>query len=155
MVNDHHLQTASKDKTETLARFKKEAGLRYQALRFLVSGGVNTIVTYAIYLAMLRFIDYTPAYTIAFVIGIALAYVLNAVFVFRTDHSLKKAAFFPVIYLIQYGVNVAILHVAVERFSVLPSLALVISIAISLPLTFFLSRYLFTSASTNTDGKTQ
>ena len=145
-------QAESKEQTETLARIKTNTGFRYQALRFIVSGGVNTAVTYAIYLILLNFANYTLAYSMAFAIGIALAYVLNVFFVFRADHSLKKAALFPVIYLIQYGMNVAILHVTVERLAISPKIALVIGIAITLSVTFFLSRSLLGVASAKKDG---
>ena len=46
-------------------------------LRFLVSGGVNTLGTYLLYLALLVLLPYWLSYAIAFVSGIALAYVLS------------------------------------------------------------------------------
>src|SRR5262249_29723900 len=37
--------------------------------RFLVAGAVNTLASYAIYFALLQFIPYLAAYTIAYLIG--------------------------------------------------------------------------------------
>ena len=47
------------------------------AVRFLASGGLNTLVTYIAYLVLLHWLPYQQSYSIAFASGIALAYVLN------------------------------------------------------------------------------
>ena len=47
-----------------------------EVLRYLLAGGVNTVVSYGLYLALLRVLDYRTAYVLAFVAGIALSFVL-------------------------------------------------------------------------------
>ena len=47
-----------------------------EGLRYLVAGGANTAVTYALYLALLQVLDYRLAYALAFVAGIGLSFVL-------------------------------------------------------------------------------
>ena len=54
---------------------------------FLVVGAVNTALTYVLFLVLARYTHYWTAYTIASLLGIALSYVLNALFVFKARHS--------------------------------------------------------------------
>lgn len=115
-----------------------------QAVRFLVSGAINTAVTYAIYLVLLRYMDYRSAYGVAFVSGIVLSYALNVRFVFRVRPSWRSAILFPVVYIIQYLVGLGVLQLAVERFAIPREYALLASIAVSVPLTFVLTRVLLT-----------
>ena len=113
-----------------------------QALRFLVSGAINTGVTYAIYLVLLRYLDYRSAYGVAFLSGIVFSYALNVRFVFRVRPSLRSALLFPLVYVIQYLVGLGVLQLVVERFVVPREYALLASIAVSIPLTFALTRML-------------
>lgn len=53
-----------------------------EALRYLAAGGANTAVTYALYLALLQWLDYRLAYALAFACGVGLSFLLlrHAVF---------------------------------------------------------------------------
>ena len=112
-------------------------------LRFLLSGGVNTLGTYLLYLALLVFMPYWLSYAIAFVSGIALAYVLNRFFVFGAPRSEKKAAMLPLVYLAQYALGALIVYAWVDTFRWPAAFAPLASIALTLPLTFAGSRWLF------------
>jgi putative flippase GtrA len=112
-------------------------------LRFLISGSVNTAGTYLLYLALLQFLPYWLSYAIAFVCGIGLAYLLNRFFVFGAPRSEAKAAMLPVVYLVQYGVGALIVFIWVRGLDWPASLAPLASIAITVPLTFAASRWLF------------
>ena len=114
--------------------------IRREALRFLLSGAINTGATYVIYLALLPLLHYTAAYTIAYVTGIVLAYSLNTRFVFRVRHTARRLALFPLVYVVQYLLGVVALRVAIGTFDVPQKLALLASIAVTIPLTFLLSR---------------
>lgn len=114
--------------------------LTQEALRFLVSGGINTAITYLLYLALLPGLGYWPAYSVAFVTGIFTAYYLNTRFVFRVRTSTGRAAAFPLVYLAQYLFGLAVLHVSVRWAGVPAEYAALISIALSVPFTFALSR---------------
>jgi putative flippase GtrA len=80
------------------------------------------------------------AYTIAYVAGIALSYVLNTWYVFRVRRDLRGLALFPLVYLAQYLIGMLVLSLAVNSFGVPAKFALLISIAITIPMTFLLSR---------------
>lgn len=112
-------------------------------LRFLVSGGVNTLGTYLLYLALLQLLPYWLSYAFAFISGIALAYALNRFFVFGAPRSEKKAAMLPLVYLAQYLAGAGIVYVWVDLLHLHAEFAPLASIAITIPLTFAASRWLF------------
>lgn len=114
--------------------------LRHQALRFLIAGAINTVATYGIYLALLPLLDYTLAYTVAYVAGIALSYVLSTSFVFRVDRTVANMATFPLVYVVQYVLGALVLNLAVRWIGIPRQAALLASIAVTIPVTFFLSR---------------
>jgi putative flippase GtrA len=111
--------------------------------RFLISGGVNTLATYLLYLALLQALPYWLSYAIAFVSGIALAYALNRFFVFGAPRSEKKAAMLPLVYLAQYLVGALIVYLWVDLLHLHAAFAPLASIAITIPLTYAASRWLF------------
>ncbi|VTU17418.1 GtrA-like protein [Variovorax sp. PBL-H6] len=112
-------------------------------IRFLISGGLNTLGTYLLYLVLLRFMPYWVSYAIAFVSGIALAYALNRFFVFGAPRNEGKAALLPLVYLAQYGLGALIVYGWVDLLRLPPTLAPLASIAVTIPLTFVASRWLF------------
>lgn len=116
-----------------------------EGIRFLASGAVNTALTYALYLLLLQSLDYLPAYTIAYIAGIVLAYFLSVRYVFRTARNWRTMAAFPLIYAVQYTLGAAVLHLAVASLGLPREFALLASIAVTVPVTFLLSRQLFKS----------
>lgn len=115
-----------------------------QWLRFILVGGVNTLVTYLAYLLFLEMTDYRIAFTVSFVLGIVIAYSLNTWVVFRTKWSLSKLAGYPLVYLVQYGLGLLLLAVQVDLFGVDRRLAPLISVAVLIPVTFTLNRWFLT-----------
>ena len=112
-------------------------------LRFLISGGMNTAATYAVYLVLLRFVDYKLAYTIAYLFGIVLAFFINRLFVFRTHRGWRSMVMFPFVYLAQYLVSLGVVWVWVERLHLWKEAAPLVAIVITIPMTFVLSRLVF------------
>jgi len=112
-----------------------------QAARFVALGGVNAVVTYLIYLALLRWTGYAIAYTVSYVLGIAISYVMNSMVVFRTRMSVRSAAAFPLVYLFQYLVGLALVAAQIELLAVPAWLAPWIATAVLIPASFFLTRY--------------
>lgn len=108
-----------------------------------MSGGVNTALTYGMYLFLLTLIPYRWSYTISYISGIFLAYFLNRFFVFKSHRGLSSAVLVPLIYLVQYSLSLAILWWWVEVLDLEEKVAPLIAIAITLPVTFILSRLAF------------
>lgn len=112
-------------------------------LRFLISGGVNTCVTYAVYLALIQITDYKIGYTIAYVFGIVLAFMINRFFVFQSHRGWRSMVLFPFVYLTQYLVSLVVVWAWVERLHFFKELGPLAAIVITIPLTFALSRLVF------------
>jgi putative flippase GtrA len=108
---------------------------------FVFFGLINTALTYLIYLLLLMVTDFRISYTISFISGIVFAFYVQSKFVFQTPMTGKKAALFPIIYLAQYLIGLAVITVCVNSFHIPASFALAVSILITVPLTFFLSRF--------------
>lgn len=114
--------------------------LRDQVLRFLLAGGFNTLLTLGLYWLLLPVIGYGPAYTISFVAGIVISYVLNARFVFRVAASQRSAILFPGVYAVQYCAGLAVLWLWSSVLGLSPAYGVVASIAVTVPITFVLAR---------------
>lgn len=110
-------------------------------LRFLVMGGTNTIVAYAIYLLLLQWMRYEFAYTIGYAVGIVMAYGLSAMFVFRKPMRRRSALRFPLVYVAQFLVSLGLLRLAVEIIHIPQWLALGFAVILTIPVTFLLSRW--------------
>lgn len=109
--------------------------------RFLLAGGINTCLTYLLYLSLLPVLSYMAAYAVSYIAGIVVSYLLNAVFVFRQSLSFAHLAHFPMVYVVPYVIGSGMLWVLVDGGGVRRELAMIVVIAVSVPLTFVLSRY--------------
>ncbi len=111
--------------------------------RFLLAGGANTLATFALYLLLLQVLPYAAAYSLAFLAGIALAYVLNRVFVFRAPGSAATVVLFPLVYVVQYLLGLAVVFFWVDVLGLPAQLASLAAVVLTIPVTFLLSRRLF------------
>ncbi len=116
-------------------------GLPDQALRFLFAGGLNTVLTYALFWLLSAVMHAQLAFAIAFAIGIVLAYLLNALWVFSRRPSWRGAASYPLLYLLIYLLNAAMLQLATDWLGWSPRLGLAVALCISTPISFLLNRY--------------
>ena len=99
-------------------------------------------MSYAIYVVLLLFLIYPVAYSLAYFLGIFISYYLNSRFVFKRDVRLVKAFQYPLVYLVQYLLGVSLLSVLIEIFSLNKFIAPALVIMITIPVTFFLSRFI-------------
>ena len=116
---------------------------RHRFVRFLITGGLNTIVTYLLYLMLLRIVPYQISYTISYVTGIVLSYLLSRHFVFRTHQGFKTVFLFPLVYVAQYVLGLLLLWLWTDAAGLNPQLGPLAVIAITVPMTYFLSRLTF------------
>lgn len=108
---------------------------------FLVAGAINTILSYMLYFLLLDCLGYILAYSVSYIIGIAISYFLNVYFVFKSNASVSSFIKFPIVYVTQYVFGVGILWLLVDRFVITPSIALVVVIVATTPVTFSISRF--------------
>lgn len=109
--------------------------------RFLVMGILNTIATFSIYVMLKTVLDYQIAYLLAYVSGIVFAYFMNALFVFKKSISLRAFIRFPLVYVVQYIVGAVLLELFVRVLGLSVTFAPLFVIILTLPLTFFLTRF--------------
>jgi putative flippase GtrA len=102
-------------------------------------GSINTILTYIIYLWLLQSMSYRLAYSISFFIGIIIALILNARFVYRVTITLTKLITYSFIYGLQYLFGLFVVSFAVNILGVSEKYALALSILLSIPLMFWLT----------------
>jgi putative flippase GtrA len=110
-------------------------------LRFLISGGLNTGLTYALYLALNQLIPYQAAYLVAYATGIVISYLLNARFVFRVSVSFRGLLAFPLVYVVQFLVSASLLALFVELDWLSETIAPLAAIALTIPVTYAASKF--------------
>jgi putative flippase GtrA len=121
--------------------------IKGQAARFLVAGGLNTMLTYLIYLMLLNFVGYLMAFSLTFVIGVFLAYFLNTAFVFKTNFSLSKIFRYPLIYFVQYIIGMILVIFLVDILLIDKRIAPLVNVIVLTPITFLLNRWILTNNS--------
>jgi putative flippase GtrA len=117
--------------------------------RFLAGGALNTGSTFVLYWLLLLIMDYRIAYAISFASGILLSYLINTRFVFRAQHSLRKLLLFPLVYLITYLAGAIVLHAAVSGFGINKTIAPLLSICATLPLSYVLTKLVLSAKRAN------
>ena len=126
-----------------LAKGLRSLLMRYtnkEFIKFAVVGLINTATTYIIYILLLNFLSYGISYTISYIGGIFISYVLNSYYVFKEKLNAKKMIQYPLVYLVQYGINAVMLYLLVGWLSMREEYAPLLVIIITIPITFILSR---------------
>ena len=94
-----------------------------EVLRFILAGVLNTALGYGLYCGLLLVSTYPVAYTISYVAGIFISYILNCMFVFRTRPSMRSAVRYPLIYVVQYVFGITLVTVLVRGVGLDPRIA--------------------------------
>lgn len=116
---------------------------KHRFVRFLVSGGMGTLLSYGIYLVLLQVLDFRLSYTVSYVFGIIFAYVMGRFFVFKATQGAASILLFPLVYAAQYVLGVCVVWGSVEYLCMPQWIAPLIAVAVTIPCTYFLSKYLF------------
>ena len=114
-----------------------------QFARFLLVGGANTAMSYAVYLLLLLLVDYRVAYTAAYAAGLVGGYLMHARFVFDARPGVRSAASFLATQAAMYLVSLGVIYVAVGRLAVPKPLGMLAALAFTVPATFLLLRWGF------------
>lgn len=110
--------------------------------RFLVGSALNTGLTYLLYLGLLWVVTYPWAYSVSYIAGIFLSFVVNSLYVFRRPLRWRRLLPYPLVYATQYGVGLAITFAGVELFGVDEKLVPIAVIAVTVPISFLLTRWI-------------
>lgn len=87
--------------------------LRASAWRFVVAGGINTLITGVMLSALARVIDPRVAYTIVFAVGVVIAVATAGGFVFGVRLTPRLIALYVSMYVAVFLVGLAAVAVAV------------------------------------------
>lgn len=112
-------------------------------LKFMASGAFNTAATYVAYLILLAWLPYRWSYTVSYGLGIVLAYSLYRYFVFGQSGGRFGPLWVALIYLGQYLLGLALVSMWVEVFGAPALWAPAFSIAILVPVSYGLNRWVF------------
>jgi len=91
-------------------------------------------------LILLHWFSYEVAYAAAYVVGIAVSYVFNALYVFRQPIRLRSALRFPFVYLMQFLLGLVLLKILIEGLHIPTRLAPLLVAMLTIPATFLASR---------------
>lgn len=114
---------------------------RLEAVRFILAGGINTLLTLALYWLLLAWLEYRLAYTASFAAGIISGFALNTYVVFRVPWSWVRLLAFPSVHAVNYVVGLAIVWVGVRVFGIDERIAPVVAAVAIVPLNFLMTRY--------------
>ena len=114
---------------------------RAQFVRYLVAGALNTMLTWLLFVALSQWINYLLAYGIVFVLGVALSYVLQSVWVFRSKMQWASLLRFKMAYLANLCVGLLLLKLLVANSALSPAHAAIVVVAVQVPISFLLSRF--------------
>ena len=112
-------------------------------LKFIASGAFNTGVTYLAYLVLLGWLPYRWSYTVSYGFGILLAYVLYRYFVFGESGGRYGPVWVALIYLGQYLLGLVLVSLWVEVLGAPVLWAPAFSIAVLVPISYALNRWVF------------
>lgn len=132
----------TKDPRQSLKKY-----INSSTFRFVISGGLNTVLTYLLYLALLSLAGYGASYTASYLVGILIGYFLNSIFVFQVKPNLKSGLLYPGVYLAQYIIGMGILVFLIETADINKRIAPLVVVALTLPAMFILTRYFFKKTS--------
>jgi putative flippase GtrA len=122
---------------------RSRSALLSQAWRFLIVGGLNTLLTYAVFIGLGLVMPPWIAYSIAFALGLLWTGFGSSRFVFRGDKSFRRMLLFLGWYLLLFGLGQLVVHLV--NPSGFPQLVVVsaIVILVTAPLTFIGGRFVF------------
>lgn len=116
--------------------------LSREMLRFLVTGSINTVFCWGVYLLLNLIVPYPVAYTGAYMVGTVFSYFLNTRWVFKVPMNWRTFLQFPSVYIVQYGLGVVLVWGMVETWPVLEPVAPLLVVGMTLPVTFLMSRFI-------------
>ena len=111
-------------------------------LRFVLVGGLNFLLTLAVYEVALLVMDYRLAYLVSFPVGTVFTTVLNIKSVFGRHLEARTFATYGIYYCLYTGVSMLVLQGVVEGLAVPRVWAPVLVQMVVIPLHFLLSRYI-------------
>lgn len=128
--------------------------MRHEFLRFLVTGALNTLASWMVYLLCNLVMPYMVAYSVSYLFGMFFTYYMNTRWVFKVPMKWSTFMQFPVIFVIRYALDLTVLYLIVSHMPQPAGLGPVLNrllhpeiygplltIAFTMPVGFLMSRY--------------
>lgn len=119
-------------------------------LLYAANGVFNTAVTYALYLLLIRAIDYRIAIILVYAVGICLSYLVNGIVVFQTRGRFE---FFVLVYIGLLLLNLLITWLLVERFAWSEAFAPLPAVVLVFVLGFAINKYIVFQKGSTASGQ--
>ena len=116
---------------------------RTQVLRFLLVGGVNTLLTGGIFLVLSSILVPALAYSVAFAIGIALAVAITPRVVFRARASHSQRFRYLAWYLSVYAVGLGVVYLLHDKLMLGNTMVAIVTLVTTAGLSFLGARVRF------------
>jgi putative flippase GtrA len=115
---------------------------QHSFIRFLVAGSLNTLATYFIYLLALFFLPYPWAYSLSYLSGILISFVLNTKYVFQIQLNLRKVFRYGLFYIVSYLLGLELLIFLIELVLISPKFASLGVILFMVPFNYVCMRFI-------------
>lgn len=112
-------------------------------IRYLGVGFSNTVLTLAVYWAMLLFASHQLAYFTAFLVGVVYTGFLNSRFTFRVISANRTIFAYGIFYVLLFFMNALLLEFLVVKIRLDKTVAIFGVIAVGVPIGFAGSRFIF------------
>jgi putative flippase GtrA len=112
-------------------------------MRFLLVGGSNTAMTYALFVLLSQKIEQFQAYTIVFAGGVAYSVLLTSSFVFGCARRLSASLAYAGWYLFVYGIGLLVLQLVRGVGIELAALSGIAVLSVTAPLNYVGGRLVF------------
>lgn len=115
-----------------------------QLRRFLVIGGVSTIISYSVFVFSIRILSlhYILANILAFILSIVFSYNLNKRWSFEVEKKQRSHLFqYLGLYIASLIVGSVILKIAVDFFFIIPEIAFIISLFFTTTMNFIGTKF--------------
>jgi putative flippase GtrA len=113
--------------------------------KFGVVGIINTGVYYGLFLLLRLALNYLVVHVLALAIAMVGSFFLNCLWTFRTRPTWRKFALWPLTNATNYVVTTVGVVALVEWLRVDQRIAPLVAVVVAIPVTFLLSRRVFTS----------
>ncbi|HDZ6328493.1 TPA: flippase GtxA [Staphylococcus aureus] len=115
-----------------------------EILKFIIVGGINTLIYYVVYLLLLKLlhIEYMISHITGFIVAFVISYYLNCYFVYRVKPTWRKFISFPITQIVNISLQTVLLYVFVSWLNLPAEIAPFAGLIITIPITFILSKWI-------------